>query len=48
MQAYFTVTAPTVHDMVLRLEASGLVARAPGEARSITLLLLSSDLPALE
>mgnify|MGYP000044068745 CR=1 FL=1 len=48
MQAYFKVTPPSVHDMVLRLEARGFISRIPGEARSIKLLLPAGELPALE
>ena len=48
MQAYFKATPPSVHDMVLRLEARGLIARAPGQARSIKLLLPVGELPELE
>lgn len=48
MQAYFKATPPSVHDMVLRLEARGLIARVPGQARSIRLLLPVGELPELE
>jgi DNA-binding MarR family transcriptional regulator len=39
MQLYFKVTPPSVHQMVLRLEANGFIERVPGEARSIRLLI---------
>jgi repressor LexA len=39
MQRYFRVTPPSVHDMVLRLEADGLIERVRGRARSIRLLI---------
>ena len=39
MQAYFGVTPPTVHQMVLQLEKRGLIRRRPGQPRSIELLL---------
>ncbi|MEO7743842.1 MAG: MarR family transcriptional regulator [Usitatibacter sp.] len=39
MQIYFGVSPPTVHQMILSLEARGLIARTPGQARSISLLL---------
>jgi repressor LexA len=48
MQAYFKVTPPSVHQMVLTLEAKGLIERTPGTARSIRVLLAREDLPALE
>ena len=48
MQAYFGVTPPTVHQMVLSLEKNGLIARTAGQARSIRLLLPRHELPDLE
>jgi DNA-binding MarR family transcriptional regulator len=48
MQAYFRVTAPSVHAMVLSLAVKGLVERAPGRARSLRLLISRDDLPDLE
>jgi DNA-binding MarR family transcriptional regulator len=48
MQAYFGVTPPTVHQMVLSLEKNGLIARTAGQARSIRLLLPRTELPDLE
>lgn len=48
MQLYFKATPPSVHDMVLRLEARGLITRLPGQARSIKLLLPVAELPELE
>ena len=47
MQRFFKVTPPTVHSMVLRLEEAGLIARTPGQARSIRLLVPAHYLPAL-
>jgi len=47
MQQYFRVSPPSVHQMVLTLEARGLVARTPGQARSIRLLIPLADLPDL-
>jgi len=47
MQMYFRVTPPTVHQMILTLEKKGLIAREPGTARSITVLLPPKDLPGL-
>ena len=48
MQVYFGVTPPTVHQMVLSLEKNGLITRAPGQARSVRLLLPRHELPDLE
>ena len=47
MQRYFKVTPPTVHNMVVRLDENGLIARTPGQARSIRLLVPAQYLPAL-
>ena len=48
MQIYFQVTPPSVHQMVLTLEAKGFIARVPGQARSIRLLIRPEDLPPLD
>lgn len=48
MQRFFGVTAPSVHQMVLTLERRGLLARTPGRARSIQVLIAVDDLPALQ
>jgi len=48
IQKYFNVSAPTVHQMVLSLEAGGHVKRTPGEARSLRVLVSITDLPPLE
>jgi repressor LexA len=48
MQSYFRVTPPSVHDMVLRLEADGFIERVPGKGRSIRLLIPREDLPNLD
>ncbi len=48
IQSYFRVTPPTVHGMVLKLEALGLITRAPGQARSIQVTVPRSELPDLE
>ncbi len=47
MQRFFRVSAPSVHQMVLTLEARGLVARTPGHARSLRVLVSVDELPAL-
>ena len=48
MQRYFQVTAPSVHQMVVKLEDRGHIARVPGQGRSIRLLLTREQLPDLE
>ncbi|MBI3683054.1 MAG: MarR family transcriptional regulator [Acidobacteria bacterium] len=47
LQRYFRVTPPSVHQMVLTLEANGLISRVPWQARSIRLLLPREELPDL-
>ncbi|MEO9008228.1 MAG: MarR family transcriptional regulator [Candidatus Dormibacter sp.] len=47
MQRFFSVTAPSVHQMVLTLEDRGLVARTPGAPRSIRVLVAMENLPLL-
>jgi len=48
IQRHFRVSPPSVHDMILRLEANGLIERTPGAARSIRLLIPPEELPELE
>jgi repressor LexA len=48
LRAYFKVSPPVVHQMILTLEARGHLERVPGKARSIRLLLSREDLPDLE
>lgn len=40
MQRYFQITPPSVHTMVLTLERRGFIRRVPGQARSITVIVL--------
>jgi repressor LexA len=47
MQQYFRVSPPAVHQMILTLEARGLIERTPGQARSIRLLISPDELPNL-
>src|SRR5205085_8910414 len=47
MQQYFRVTPPSVHQMVLALERSGLIKGQPRLARSIKLLVDPGQLPQL-
>jgi repressor LexA len=48
LQEYFKVSPPSVHQMVLTLQARGLISREPGRPRSIRLLLDRGELPDLE
>jgi repressor LexA len=48
MQAFFRVSAPSVHQMVVTLERRGFIRRTPGAARSIALLVSPASLPLLE
>ena len=48
MQAFFRVTPPSVHQMVLQLERLGLIRRTPGAARSIELIVAPTSVPLLE
>lgn len=48
MQRYFRVSPPTVHQMVLTLDARGLIERIPRTPRSVRLTVPRSDLPDLE
>jgi repressor LexA len=48
MQRYFRVSPPTVHQMILTLEAKGFIARVPRMPRSVRLMVARSDLPDLE
>ena len=47
MQPYFRVSPPAVHQMILTLEARGLIERTPGQARSRPLLVPPDQLPNL-
>jgi Mn-dependent DtxR family transcriptional regulator len=47
IRRHFKVTSPTVHQMVITLERTGLIRRKPGVARSIELLVSPESLPVL-
>ena len=47
LQNYFRVTPPTVHQMIVRLDEKGLIAREPGKARTIRVLVPPEALPDL-
>jgi Mn-dependent DtxR family transcriptional regulator len=46
-QAYFRVTPPTIHQMILSLAQRGFIRRQSGQPRSIELLLAAEELPIL-
>jgi Mn-dependent DtxR family transcriptional regulator len=46
-QAFFEVTPPAVHRMVIELESRGLIRRTPRQARSIELCVAAGDIPQL-
>ena len=48
MQHYFRVSPPTVHQMILTLEARGFIERVPRTPRSVRLMVPRSFLPDLE
>ena len=45
---YFKVSAPSVHQMTIKLEQLGFIEKIPGNARSIKLLLTKNELPELK
>jgi hypothetical protein len=47
LQKYFQTTPPSIHQMIKTLELSGFIARTPGQARSIRLLVRPEHLPKL-
>lgn len=48
IQQHFQVTPPSVHQMILTLEARGLISRIPWTPRSIQVLLPKEQLPDLD
>lgn len=48
IQQHFQVTPPSVHQMILTLEARGLISRVPWTARSIQVLVPKEELPDLD
>ncbi len=48
MQRFFRVTPPSVHQMLLTLENSGLISRLPGVARCVVVLVDPDHLPRLD
>lgn len=47
LQMFFDVTSPTVHQMIMSLDAKDLISKIPGKARSITLNIDPAMLPRL-
>ncbi|MGH9469746.1 MAG: LexA family protein [Terriglobia bacterium] len=47
IERYFHVSPPSVHHMIITLEARGFIARTPAQARSIRLLMPPEELPDL-
>ena len=47
LQHHFRVSPPSVHQMVLTLERTGLIRRRPGVARGIEVLIAPELLPIL-
>ncbi len=45
---FLGVYGPSAHQMILRLEARGILARTPGQPRSIRILLPRQEIPDLE
>ena len=48
MLTFFKTSPPTIHQMVLTLERKGFIERAPGQARSIKVLVPAAELPPLK
>lgn len=48
LQRYFRVSPPSVHRMVTQLADMGLITKQPGVARSLSLAIPRSQLPALD
>lgn len=48
LQAFFRVTPPTVHQMILKLDQLNFISRIPGQARSLQILVAPEHLPILK
>jgi DNA-binding MarR family transcriptional regulator len=48
LQQHFQVTPPSVHQMILTLEARGVISRVPWTSRSIQVLVPKEELPELD
>jgi Mn-dependent DtxR family transcriptional regulator len=47
-QRYFSVSPPTVHQMILKLERKNLITRIPNTPRSITVSVPENQIPILK
>ena len=47
LQQFFGATAPTIHQMIVKLEEKGLISRIPRQPRSIKLLVDPDEIPRL-
>jgi len=47
LRAFFGTSAPTVHQMILKLEEKGFISRIKGQPRSIQLLIDPEHIPRL-
>jgi repressor LexA len=47
-QRFFSVSPPSVHNMIVTLDQRGLISRQPGRGRSIKLLLDREQIPDLD
>jgi DNA-binding MarR family transcriptional regulator len=47
LQAYFQVTPPSVHNMIMMLERRGLISKRPGAPRSMRVMVDAALLPPL-
>ena len=47
IQRFIKVTPPSVHQMLLTLEKTGLISRQPGRARSVSVLVDTTCCPGL-
>jgi repressor LexA len=48
IQMYFRVTPPSVHQMIVTLEARGLISLIPWTPRTIQVLVPKEELPELD
>jgi hypothetical protein len=48
LQSYFSVSPPSIHEMIKTLQRNGFIEKTPGQARSIRLLVAPKHLPRLE
>lgn len=46
--AYFQLTPPSVHNMIVKLDQMGLITRQPGAPRTIRVAIPETEIPLLE